>query len=190
MQPANILVADDDAVARDLLAEAARMNHTQRLAIVEDARRFHPGVDIASAIAARHACVVADGKRHRAPGGVDLFGELRAGLVNRDRLPLHEDAWPESVLQINNNIRNQFELPVLFYVLAFLLWALHAVHALALVVASTFVLSRVAHAWIHIRSNYMPARRKSFTVGWFLLAALALLVAFELGRRAFGYGPT
>ena len=44
--------------------------------------------------------------------------EMKAGNVNMARRGLHEDAWPDSVLQINNNIRNQFELPVLFYVLA------------------------------------------------------------------------
>ena len=57
--------------------------------------------------------------------------ELRAGKVNRDRLALHEDAWPESVLQINNNIRSQFELPVLFYMMTAILWALDAAHGLA-----------------------------------------------------------
>jgi hypothetical protein len=35
------------------------------------------GASVASTITPRQACVVADGKRHRAPRGVDLFGELR-----------------------------------------------------------------------------------------------------------------
>src|SRR5688500_17669967 len=68
---------------------------------------------------------------------------IRAGQVNRERQPLHEDAWPDSVLQINNNIRNQFELPVLFYVLCFVLYAMEGVGVLALVAAWVFVLSRV-----------------------------------------------
>ena len=114
---------------------------------------------------------------------------MRAGTVDMARRALHDDAWPDDVMQINNNIRNQFELPVLFYVLAAALWALHAVHALALVAASGFVLSRVVHVWIHIGSNDVPARRRAFTVGWWLLAAMALLVAWELGKRALGYGP-
>ena len=114
---------------------------------------------------------------------------IRAGTVDRARLALHDDAWPEDVMQINNNIRNQFELPVLFYVLAAALWALHAVHAVALGVASLFVLSRIVHTWIHISSNEVPARRRAFTVGWWLLVAMVLLVAWELGKRALGYGP-
>jgi hypothetical protein len=115
--------------------------------------------------------------------------EMKAGTVDMERRALHEDAWPESVLQINNNIRNQFELPVLFYVMSFALWALHAVHWVAIAAATLFVLSRIVHAWIHLGSNVMRFRRQSFTVGWWVLLAMALLVAWELGRRAMGLGP-
>ena len=116
--------------------------------------------------------------------------EMKAGKVDMERRGLHEDAWPDSVLQINNNIRNQFELPVLFYVMAFALWALHAVHEAAIAAASLFVLSRIVHAYIHLGSNYIPNRRRAFTVGWWILLAMALLVAWELGKRALGAGPT
>ena len=112
--------------------------------------------------------------------------ELRAGRVDKARLALHEDAWPASVLQINNNIRNQFELPVLFYVMAVILWALDAVHGLAVAAASLFVLSRIAHALVHLSTNYVPNRRRYFTVGWWVLMFMALLVLWELVRRASG----
>jgi hypothetical protein len=116
---------------------------------------------------------------------VKIF-ELRAGRVNRERLPLHEDAWPESVLQINNNIRNQFELPVLFYVLCVALWLLGAVTPLALAAASAFALSRILHAIIHLGSNYVPNRRRAFTVGWWVLLLMAVLMLWELARRFAG----
>ena len=112
--------------------------------------------------------------------------EMRAGKVDMARRGLHEDAWPESVLQINNNIRNQFELPVLFYVMCVVLWQLDAVTPLALAIATAFVLSRIVHALIHLRSNYVPNRRRAFTVGWWALAALALLLLWELARRFAG----
>jgi len=110
---------------------------------------------------------------------------MKAGEVDMARRALHDDAWPDSVMKINNNIRNQFEVPVLFYVLAFALWALDAVHVVTLAAAWLFAVSRIVHAWIHIGSNYVPNRRRAFTVGWFLVAAMALLVAWELGQRAF-----
>lgn len=111
---------------------------------------------------------------------------MRAGKVDMARRALHDDAWPDDVMAINNNIRNQFELPVLFYVLALSLWALHAVHELALIAAWLFVVSRIAHAWIHCTTNYVPNRRRAFTVGWWVLVAMVLLLAWELGRRLLG----
>ncbi len=115
--------------------------------------------------------------------------ELKAGRVDKTRSALHEDAWGEAVLQVNNSIRNQFELPVLFYVMAVILWALDAVHGLAVAAASLFVLSRIAHALIHLGSNYVPNRRRYFTVGWWVLLFMAGLVLWELVRRAAGLGP-
>jgi hypothetical protein len=114
---------------------------------------------------------------------------MRAGKVDMARRALHDDAWPDDVMQINNNIRNQFELPVLFYVLSLVLWELHAVHELALLAAAVFVVSRIVHVWIHIGSNVVSARRRAFTVGWYALAAMLLLLIWELGKRALGYGP-
>lgn len=99
----------------------------------------------------------------------------RAGLVNEARRGLHDDAWPDNVIQINNNIRNQFEIPVLFYALVFALWALHAAGPIAQCVAWLFVLSRVAHAYIHTGSNYVPLRRRVFTFGVVLVMVLTIL---------------
>lgn len=103
-----------------------------------------------------------------------------AGTVDTKRSPLHDDAWPEGVMKINNNIRNQFEVPVLFYVLAGAFWAVDAVGVPAMVLAWAFVLSRLAHAWIHVTSNYVPNRRRMFTVGWFIVLAMAVLLGWEL----------
>jgi hypothetical protein len=111
--------------------------------------------------------------------------ELKAGNVDMARRGLHENAWPESVLQINNSIRNQFELPVLFYVVCFALWAMEAVGIVALVAAWLFVLSRIVHAWIHLTSNYIPNRRRTFTVGWWILLFMVLLALWGLAGRAF-----
>ena len=85
--------------------------------------------------------------------------EMKAGRVDMARRGLHEGAWGDAVLQINNNIRNQFELPVLFYVVSIVLWLLHAVHWLAILAATAFVLSRIVHAGIHLSScfGWVPA---------------------------------
>lgn len=104
---------------------------------------------------------------------------LKAGLVNEARRSLHVDAWPDCVVKINNNVRNQFELPVLFYVLVFLLWALDSVGLFVQVIAWLFALSRVVHVYIHTGSNYVPVRRRVFIFG---VVTIAILVVIAIVR--------
>jgi hypothetical protein len=97
---------------------------------------------------------------------------LKAGHVDLERRALHDDAWPDSVLKISNNIRNQFELPVLFYVVACALWQIGETDWVAQSLAWLFVASRVLHAWIHVGSNYVPARRRVFTFGFLVVLGM------------------
>ncbi len=99
------------------------------------------------------------------------------GEVNEERRALHDDAWPEPVIKLNNNIRNQFELPVLFYAVCFILWALNTTNVFVHAVAWLFVISRIAHSMIHTGSNLVPLRRKVFTLG-FLLLVILVVTAF------------
>jgi hypothetical protein len=110
--------------------------------------------------------------------------ENRAGRVNRERWTMHEDAWPEAVHQVNNNLRNQFEMPLLFYAVCFMLWALEAVGIVALVAAWLFVLTRFWHAWIHLGSNRMRPRARAFAAGWWVLSLMVLLVVWRLAGQA------
>jgi len=104
----------------------------------------------------------------------------KAGGVNEERRSLHDDAWPDYVLKINNCIRNQFEVPILFYVLAISFALINAVDLSVLIMSCLFVASRVAHAYIHTGSNYVPARRKIFTFGVIIVLMMALMLAGAL----------
>ncbi|MCA9628892.1 MAG: MAPEG family protein [Myxococcales bacterium] len=105
---------------------------------------------------------------------------VAAGEVDEARRALHDDAWPDYVLQINNNIRNQFEVPVLFYVVSFGLLALQKADIAAQALAWLFVLSRIAHAVVHTGSNFVPLRRRIFTAGVLLVLAMTLLCGIRL----------
>lgn len=85
---------------------------------------------------------------------------VKLGQINEERRALYEDAWPESVQKINNAIRNQFEVLVLFYVLVSVFWSVGMVNAFTYLLAWLFVLSRLAHAYVHTGSNFVPLRRK------------------------------
>ena len=105
---------------------------------------------------------------------------VKAGEVNEERRALYEDAWPVSVQKINNNIRNQFEVPVLFYVLCVVLWAINGVGIFSLSIAWLFVISRCMHVYVHTGSNYVPLRRKLFTFGVVMLILLMILCLSSL----------
>ena len=105
---------------------------------------------------------------------------LALGQVDEVRRALHSDAWPDSVIKINNNIRNQFETPVLFYVLVLVLLNLGAVGWLTQLLAWLFVLSRIAHTLVHTGTNQLPLRRRLFTFGCVVLILMTALAAWVL----------
>lgn len=105
---------------------------------------------------------------------------VKSGEVDEARRALHDDAWPDSVLQINNCIRNQFEVPVLFYVLIGILWAAGGINVYIQLAAWGFVLSRIGHAVIHTGSNYVPLRRKLFTAGCVILIGMTVFSAYTI----------
>jgi hypothetical protein len=107
--------------------------------------------------------------------GIAKSRAVKLGKVNLDKRALHSDAWPDFVLKISNNINNQFETPVLFYALTLMLWAMNAVNTYALVFAWGFVLTRIVHAYVHTGSNFVPVRRKVFTIGCIFLLLLTVL---------------
>jgi hypothetical protein len=116
--------------------------------------------------------------------GVRKAKAVKAGEVNRQQAALNNRVWPEDVVKVSNNIANQFEVPVLFYVLCLVLYSINAVGMVAIVLAWLFVLSRFAHAYVHLGSNYVPMRRRLFVVGCFVVIAMLIQVAWELAGAA------
>jgi hypothetical protein len=80
---------------------------------------------------------------------------------------------PASSATVAANLVNQFELPVLFYVLCLTLHVTNGVNYLTVALMWVFVASRYIHALIHLTSNDLRSRSRSFFVG-----AVALLVAW------------
>jgi hypothetical protein len=96
---------------------------------------------------------------------------LQHGEVRAEDVSLREPNWPQRALQVGYSFQNQFELPVLFYVLTIL--AIISKHAdvLFVVLAWVFVLCRIVHAWVHVTSNNLRLRG-----GFFGIGALVLLI--------------
>jgi hypothetical protein len=96
---------------------------------------------------------------------------IRAGGVDRKKTALDNSAWPEHVVQVSNNIANQFQTPIIFYILAILFHVTNTVTTTVLVLAWIYAVSRLIHAFVHVSSNFVPAR-----FGMFLIGVLSLII--------------
>ena len=104
--------------------------------------------------------------------GNSRVGRLRSGEVKVKDIALGERNWPSRILQIQNAYHNQFELPVLFYVLVTLALITRKADMLFVVMSWMFVTSRLVHAAIHTTSNKLAWRFQAFVVGVLLLTAM------------------
>lgn len=101
-------------------------------------------------------------RRHRA---------VRAGLVDQQAFRENRSEPAESLV-VKNNLANQFELPVLFHVVCVLLYITESDNIATLGLAWLFVVSRYAHAYVHVTSNRLAYRSPLFGIGFVLLAIL------------------
>ncbi|MBS7542979.1 MAPEG family protein [Ancylobacter oerskovii] len=91
-----------------------------------------------------------------------------------------EKVWPLKVRQASNCLRNQFEVPVLFYVLSGLVLVTRKADFLYIVLAWIFVASRWIHAGIHCGPNAIGPRFSLFFIGVLALMAMWLLFALSI----------
>jgi hypothetical protein len=101
--------------------------------------------------------------------------DLKTGKVKASKIALREPNWTVRTQQVANCFANQFELPVLFYVLTILVIVTHHVDFIFLVLAWVFVLTRLMHALVHTTSN-MVMRRGA----WYGFGAIALLAEWVI----------
>lgn len=106
------------------------------------------------------------------------FAAIARKEVKIGQIALGNEAWPEKVKAASNNFANQFEMPVLFYVLCGLAIHLAETGWLMTGLAWIFVLSRIAHSYVHISSNHVPTRFRVFAIG--VLALLLMFVVLAL----------
>lgn len=102
------------------------------------------------------------------------------GTVRAEDVDLRQPNWPRQTMQVSYSFSNQFELPVLFYVLTILAIITKHADVLFVVLAWIFVLSRVAHATIHVTSNNLKQRGPFFGVGCFVLAIMWLIFIVKI----------
>lgn len=115
------------------------------------------------------------------------LGFIRVPLITRGDVHLRDIAlsrsgWPERAQQVANAFDNQFQLPLLLYVAGFTAFYLGPT-LFEVLLAWLFVVSRFAHAYVHVTDNHVIRRFIAYTTGVGLLILLwtELLVRVLLG---------
>ncbi|WP_394690553.1 MAPEG family protein [Hoeflea sp.] len=110
---------------------------------------------------------------------VRRIGAVKAGTAKPSdfKVPFVD---PEPSASVVRNLANQFELPVLFYVACISLYVTGGAGTAAVAVAWAFVLSRAAHAYVHVTSNRVGLRRRLFIVSLLLNMAQFVLLAVHI----------
>jgi hypothetical protein len=106
--------------------------------------------------------------------------DFESGAVRPDTIALREPNWPKRTMQLGNAFSNQFELPVLFYVLTILEYVTHLAGIVFVVLAWVFVLFRVLHAGVHVTNNVVRLRGALYGMGGLVLAIMWVIYIVEV----------
>jgi len=104
---------------------------------------------------------------------------LKSGKVKADVYKLNEGE-PEESLLFNNAIANQFESPVLFYVVCIAIYVTGLAGWPLIILAWAYTLAKLVHMWFHTTTNNLRRRRPAFIVTYALLIALWVAFAVQL----------
>jgi hypothetical protein len=100
--------------------------------------------------------------------------------VSLKDIALRQPNWPERATQIGNCFSNQFELPVLFYILIALAMPLRKVDLVMVLLSWVFVVTRFVHAGIFVTSNNVRQRSLVWFSGVLVLLAMWLYFALQM----------
>jgi hypothetical protein len=106
--------------------------------------------------------------------------DFNAGIARPDNVALREPNWSPRALQVGYSFSNQFELPVLFYILTILAYVTHLAGVAFVVLAWIFVIFRILQAYVHVTSNKIRVRGAFFGIAAIALALNWAIYIFEV----------
>ena len=112
--------------------------------------------------------------------GWSRTSSVRRGEVKIRDIALGERNWSKQTQQIDNAFHNQFELPVLFYVLVALALITRQADLLFVLLSWVFVATRFIHAGIFVSSNDVRQRSLAWFAGVLVLLAMWVYFALKL----------
>ena len=105
---------------------------------------------------------------------------FKTGETSYKDVALGEAKWPARTTQIGDCFSNQFEIPVLFYVLIALALPLRHADLFIVLMSWVFVLIRFIHAGIFVTSNNVQQRGMIWFAGVLVLLAMWIYFALKI----------
>jgi hypothetical protein len=97
--------------------------------------------------------------------GRSRLADLRERRLRISDIALGQNVWPDKTAQVGNAFNNQFQLPLLFYVLVIFALMTGKQDYVFIVAEWLFVLLRLVHAAIHVTSNNVVWRFQAYVAG-------------------------
>jgi hypothetical protein len=107
-------------------------------------------------------------------------GALKSRQTSLRDVALGKATWPERAAQIGNCYSNQFEIPLLFYILIALALPLRHADLFIVLMSWVFVVTRFAHAGIFVTSNDVQKRSLAWFAGVLVLFAMWIYFALKI----------
>src|ERR1700726_3905326 len=95
-------------------------------------------------------------------------------------IALGQQNWPTRATQIGNCFSNQFELPLLFYILIALALPLRHADLFIVLMSWVFVVTRFVHAGIFVTSNDLGRRSLAWLAGVLVLLVMWIYFALKI----------
>jgi hypothetical protein len=108
------------------------------------------------------------------------LASIARGEVKAEDIALDNRNYDARARQFANCFSNQFELPMLFFTLIAFILITRAGDVILLVLAWIFVLTRLAHAYIHTTSNNVRWRFGAYGLGVTALAVMWVIFALKI----------
>lgn len=105
---------------------------------------------------------------------------LASGQAKVRDVALNQPNWPEHPTKVANCFSNQFEMPLLFYILVALALPLRQTDLVFVLLSWVFVVTRFAHAGIFTSSNNMQNRFLAYIAGTLVLMAMWIYFALRI----------
>ena len=110
--------------------------------------------------------------------GRERYGAVARKEVDVDDVVFGDGKWPKKARQVAASFHNQLEIPPLFYLVSVIALVTATAGPVFVALAWAFVISRIAHAVVHVSSNDVRLRGPAYIIGVFVVMAMWAILAY------------